>query len=559
MQGGVGSNRNGNTIMLNGFGTWQMGGNSTGYQDNTMINGGTFQLQPGSVYGTTTAGTVTIGPAGTLAYALGSGNFPLLQGTNLNLNGALAVVDFPGSSIAAAASAGSVQGIVALAGAPILVNGTSFAAGSVLQQGSQLLFDYQFVFASPTQLDLLITNEQTLMDVVIQASGSQNAINVAAALNVFDVYANPGQLADYVLAISNASSPQAALVLIDPLHGEVLTGAYGLLWNQLTDFTIQIDERLNTHGVSETATALNTQGRIVLASTDKTLPLRYASGTPWVGWGQILGGFGRQNEHHDSNAYDSRTAGVTAGFDRSIDRNWRLGAAINYQRGILDWDKYNAETRSNTLAGSLYGSYDQGSWFARSQIGGGGSWVNNRRDILLTVIYEPTVTASSKPTLPFFDGRVSTGYHLDYMGVRVTPSAGLFYVHTTSSAYSEKGAGEFNLRVKGSNQDNLEAQGNLEVAYVATINERPVTLRANYGVGFETLDKQATITTGFLSFPSLVTFQASSLNVGRFRQFAELGLNVDVAKNVRFRLDYLGIFQRHEYNHIGAVGVKVVF
>jgi hypothetical protein len=36
-------------------------------------------------------------------------------------------------------------------------------------------------------------------------------------------------------------------------------------------------------------------------------------------------------------------------------------------------------------------------------------------------------------------------------------------------------------------------------------------------------------------------------------------MDVEVAKNVRLRLDFLGVFARHEYNYTGAVGLKIVF
>ncbi len=543
---GISSDGGGNTIIKQGPGTWQQSGNSSGYLDNTMITAGTFQLQPGAIYGTTSSGTVTIGPGGTLVFNVAPGSFPLLQGANINLNGATSVIGVLNT-------VGS--GVVALTDGPILVNGASFGAGSVLQQGGNLFYDWQLVFANPSELDLIISRGQSICGVVEAAGGTQNDINVACVLDTFNVAANPGQLADYILAIENSSTPQEVLALVDPLQGEILTGGYELLWDQLTLFSIQMDERLNL----DATTDMKPKGRIVLASADKQLPQSPWSPAPWVGWGHIFGGLGRQNAHDGSNAYDSHDAGLTAGFDRELDRNWRLGGALNLQRGLLDWDEYSGETRANTLAGSLYGSYDQDSWFARSQLGGGGTWINNRRDIPLTVLGQSLVTASSNTSLPFFQGRVSTGYHFDFKDIRFTPSAGLFYVHTDNNPFSETGAGEFNLHVNRSSQDNLEAQFNLELAYVLKINDHPVTFRSNYGVGFETLDKQATITTGFLSFPNLITFNASSLATGRWRFFTESGMDVEVAKNVRLRLDYIGIFQRHAYNNVGAVGLKIVF
>jgi len=542
IQDGVASDMSAVVINKTGPGTWQMAGNSSGYNGATRITEGIFQLQPDAVYGNTTSGSVAI-DGGTLVFNVQPGNWPLLQGQNIRFDGSTASVT------------GSVNGLlestVAQAMNPIVVNGNEAIPGLALNAGTfpNSPYGWQLVFASKTALNLMITPK------TIPEEGDESDINLEETLNIINTPLNLGLLAQYLLGILRATNQREQIARICALTGEPLTGAYTLLLNGLLTFNEQVEERLSSPLVTEQEV---TAKSVLSTSKDKLLPLTYGAHTPWVGWGKIIGGAGRQNPVNGSNAYDSQFVGLIAGFDRALDPNWRLGGALNLQRGILDWD-YNAETRANTLAGALYGSYDQKSWFARSLVGGGGSWVKNRREIPLAFIGLPTVTASSNPTLPFVNARVSSGYHFYHKDFRLTPSAGLFYVHTANNPFSESGADELNLRATRTSQDNLQAQANLEALYVANINDRPVTLRANYGISYETLDKQANITTRFLAFPDLTTFDALAPSPGRLRQIAEVGMNVEVAKNVHFYLDYVGIFARHHYNNTGAMGVKVVF
>ncbi len=501
---GISSDGGGNQIIKQGLGTWQQGGNSRNYNDSTTIQAGTWLLLPGAVYGNTAAGAVTVLPSGVLVFSLAPQSFPLLQAQSIALDGQVMVQGID-AVLASLTPGTSFSQAVALSDPPIQTSVGPAYAGLVLAQGEVLLFDWALAFASPTELDVMIT---------------------------------PRSMEDL-----------GALV---QAQGQSLTGGFLATQNQLNTFNVQLDQRLKSPAQS----AFSDRPRIVLAFAENRLPFQYAVETPWAVWAQAMGGGGHLSQNGNFNGYTSNFSGLSAGADRAYEE-WRFGLGINSQRSTLDWSAYSAQTRADGLALAFYGSYDNGPWYGHWQLGGGRTGVDNYRNPVFGG--SPVMTAKSDSHVHFYNGRVATGYNFEREKTTLTPVAALAYVHSSNGAYTESGAGDLNLSVASNPQDNLEAQAGIEAMYATHLGPRRVGLRANVGLGYELMDRIVTLQTAFANFPQLPVFTVNSQNVGRLRAVLGAGVDIVVAKNIRLSVEYMGDFKRHVYNNSGAVTLKAVF
>jgi len=441
---------------------------------------------------------------------------------------------------------------VAITGTPIYVNGTPAISGNVLGQTSLPFYNYQLTFSSPTQLNLIV--QRSALTFAQAAGSSVNTQGVAHALDSISPSALTGELGAYAINMLQAQTIAQAASMLQAIQGETLTGGYSALQGHIQAFGTQLDQRLNmatrSAQTEQTATSL-------LASLENDLPAHhFAKATPWGAWAQVMGSWGQRSEHEASNSYRSGASGLSIGFDRAID-SWRLGMALNTQHSVLDWQQNQAQTKADTLALALYGAYNNENWYVRGQINAGRALTHNRRNIPISS--STNLTANADSTLRFFGTRLSTGYRLHQGDLHMTPSLGLAYLHSHTNAYTESGAGNLNLQVGSARLNNLEAQANFEIKHIDMINGRRIAPRASVGFGYELWDKQINLDTSFAAFANLPAFSATSPDMGRWRSLLGLGIDIDVAKNARIFIDYLGIFKRYEYTHTGIASFKLVF
>ncbi len=163
---------------------------------------------------------------------------------------------------------------------------------------------------------------------------------------------------------------------------------------------------------------------------------------------------GRQNAQEESTGYHSRTIGTMVACDTPIGENTRAGLGFGYARSTINGDKFDASTDLNAYQLIAFIGHERGPWF----VNGSASFGLNDYSSMRHIVY-PGVDRIARAKYRGQDYTVfmNTGYHFTAKKFTITPIASLQYTRMHLSGYTEKGAGDINLKVKSQNYDFLES------------------------------------------------------------------------------------------------------
>lgn len=246
--------------------------------------------------------------------------------------------------------------------------------------------------------------------------------------------------------------------------------------------------------------------RIIQAKTESNTGR--ASGEGFVGngtlWMRPFASRADQDDREGVAGYKSKTYGMVFGTDGNITRALNIGAAFAYAKsdinGLSSIAPHNADIDMYQLIG--YGSYALDARTALDfQVDVGRNSNSGRRQIAFT----SSVAASSYDTQTAHAGlSLGRSYALG-SDTTLTPSARVDYTWIKDSAYSESGAGLLNLNVDRRSTDALLLGLDAKLAH--QLNDQ-TQLLANLGAGYDTLNRQSSITSAFAGAPaaSFVTY-----------------------------------------------------
>ena len=137
-------------------------------------------------------------------------------------------------------------------------------------------------------------------------------------------------------------------------------------------------------------------------------------------------------------AFNSNRAGFTVGLDSPM--SWGLiGGALNYNYTIGDFDHNGGDFQQNSFGGILYGSYyPSDSSFIDATIGLAGKGYDLNR----TVVAAGGILGRAKgDTIGFeFQSSLSGGYDFHFDNFTIGPRAGIHYLRTDLSSFTETGS-----------------------------------------------------------------------------------------------------------------------
>lgn len=276
-------------------------------------------------------------------------------------------------------------------------------------------------------------------------------------------------------------------------------------------FIAQTTERETSNAASQTLPLLTGSSMIAarstLSSINDVIEARIdanrglSSGDEFYGdknfWMKPFGSWAEQKDRNGVSGYKADTYGAIFGVDGALSPALRLGGAFAYAKSDINGQSSVAPQSADVDVYQLigYGTYrvdDRMDVNFQADIGQNTN--KGRRQIAFT----STVASSDYSSHTAHVGaNIGRTYALDSQ-TKLTPSAYADYTWIREKGYSETGAGLLNLNVNARTTDALVLGVNGKLTH--QLNDQ-TSLIANLGVGYDTLNKQAAITSAFAGAP----------------------------------------------------------
>ena len=201
-----------------------------------------------------------------------------------------------------------------------------------------------------------------------------------------------------------------------------------------------------------------------------------ADGGVYTGWFKVYGGFGGVDNSAASAGYGFGGVGTIVGIDRKFGRELTLGALIGYNFNKADLNRNLGEATDHVLRTGLYGNYGWNGFFFDTTPTFGIHMLKNERKIL------GLATAKSDRAGFDFNFYNQVGYTYSTCdGWMFTPSYALGMTYLHEPGYTEHGAGDFNLRVRDSDQWSLLQTLQMKLGKVIPVNDKFTLLPEIWG------------------------------------------------------------------------------
>ncbi len=214
-------------------------------------------------------------------------------------------------------------------------------------------------------------------------------------------------------------------------------------------------------------------------------------------WIQSFGSLANKGEQSGVAGYKANTYGVVFGVDATVSPALRVGGAFAHAKSGVNGQSSVAPQNSDIDVYQLigYGSYSLDDRTDISfQLDVGQNINKARRQIAFTA----SVASSEYDS---FTTHIGAGIGRTYAlsgQTSLTPSFRADYTLINDQGYSETGAGLLNLNVNSRSTESFVVGVDGKLAH--NLNDQ-TTLFANLGVGYDTMSKQASITSAFAGAP----------------------------------------------------------
>jgi outer membrane autotransporter protein len=214
-------------------------------------------------------------------------------------------------------------------------------------------------------------------------------------------------------------------------------------------------------------------------------------------WMKPFGSMADQNDINGVSGYKANTYGLAFGADAAVTKALRIGGAFAYAKSDINGESSIAPQSAQVDMYNLlaYGSYSlDDRTEINFQAGIGQNDNRGRRQIALT---SSLATSNYNSDTANFGVGIGRTYKLS-SETTLTPSVRVDYTWIKDQGYLESGAGLLNLNVNGRTTDALILGVDGKLSH--QLNDR-VSLIANLGIGYDTINKQASITSAFAGAP----------------------------------------------------------
>ncbi|MBE3144628.1 MAG: autotransporter outer membrane beta-barrel domain-containing protein, partial [Planctomycetes bacterium] len=172
-------------------------------------------------------------------------------------------------------------------------------------------------------------------------------------------------------------------------------------------------------------------------------------------WLKGFGYSGNQDAREGFTGYNARTLGTMIACDTPIGLDTRAGLGFGYARSTINGETFDASTEFDSYQAIAYIGHEDGPWFVNGSASFGWNEYSSMRHIEFPGVDRKATTKYSGQDYSAF---VSTGFHLSApQEFTITPLASLQYTRMHLDGYTERGAGDIDLKAKSQDYDFLES------------------------------------------------------------------------------------------------------
>jgi autotransporter-associated beta strand protein len=243
--------------------------------------------------------------------------------------------------------------------------------------------------------------------------------------------------------------------------------------------------------------------------------------------------------------------GVAAGADADLAPGLRAGAAFGYISQNFSMSN-NSTASSHTVQGLVYGSYQQGIYFADVQGGIIGLDGSATRQVT-------AYGAAPNGNYSGFGGggTLRGGALLNYAGFGVEPSLALTGVTVGHDSLTENQGGVTRQSINSSSFGSLQSLASVRVERLYTLGGYTVVPSASVGWGHEFLDTDAATTATLLVTGN--SFTVTTPSVGRNAAIIGVHAELDASAHLKLFLGYEGAFANNSSTNNLTGGLKYSF
>lgn len=244
------------------------------------------------------------------------------------------------------------------------------------------------------------------------------------------------------------------------------------------------------------------------------------------------------------NGFDADSEGLAFGLEKIVKDDVKAGIAYAYTKTDVDGFMRTTDVDTHTLA--LYGEYKPSNWYVNGMMSYGWSDYSENKNVA-------GVNVNADYDAETFGLQAMAGYETEYKDYKVTPEAGLRYVHIKQDSYTDT-AGQ---NISSDDLDvvtavvGAKATRNWELEN-GTVLKPEVRAALTYDV--IDADNSSVVT---LANGSAYTVEGEGLDRLGFEFGA--GISADVNEKIEITVGYEGKFREDYQDHTGMLNAKYKF
>lgn len=181
-----------------------------------------------------------------------------------------------------------------------------------------------------------------------------------------------------------------------------------------------------------------------------------------VGWWMNgFGYFADQDQEQSFAGYKAKTGGGMIGYDAPVGPDTHMGVGLGYARTNVRAKASDSRTDFDSYQATAYIGHEPGPWFVNAALSYSYNEYSGSRRIAFTGVDRE---ARAEFAGRSYSGFASAGLHLYAGGFNITPLASIEAVRVHVNGYTEKGAGDINLKLQARKYDFVESGLGLKIA-----------------------------------------------------------------------------------------------
>ena len=360
--------------------------------------------------------------------------------------------------------------------------------------------------------------------------------------------ANESAMADYLLALHDASQATTLYNAVDGLSSQAQPAALGVLSGE----SLVTSQSLAITSMTVSSQVLFNQIR----ATDPCATARAMSGSPWDGWATGYGVGGRLHGDGNTTATGISSGGLIVGIERCIGYRAKGGLFYNFDHVSGDNNARYAATR---IDGHLFGGYLQeqrDGWYWLTAGGFGFDQFESQRRVTIGALNE-TPRAEYDGWRSMVYGEAGLDYQIGMTMIR--PYGGLQYAYFRQHALTETDAANTGLSVAPAEFDCLRTHMGGRISRLLDADgARAIEFRSAWI--HEMLDATGPRASArFTQATGGASFLVDGTDLGRDWWWLGTGVRWTLASNSQLYLDYDLMINARQSVHTGSGGITMTW